>query len=649
MKLARWILPLAMAAAWPAAGQTPVWDSSGNALLQGTYYFREVFYIVGDSSGDLSEALALYGNVTFSGTGTYTMAATVMDSNYGYPQTGTLNGTYSISASGYGFLSNPLSSGDFVYGMVSAKGIFIGSSTESGFNDLFVAAPVSSPSPTNATFKGNYTLAGVDLSSGSPVYALSTWMPLTPDGAGNLGNVSVTGYVGGGGSTVYTQSMSRVTYSFSNGAGVLNFPNTNNLISGQKYLYISPDGDFVFGGSPLSWDFFVGVRTTADAPNFGGLYYQAGIDEDDSQLANGFGNLDTYFGALSASGGSIVGHQRLENVFNSNALDFTYSDTYNVKSDGTYSNAGMKFVVGSGGAVRIGSGIGPFIGLNVALAAPSLSGDGVFLNPQGVVNAASNAPFTASLAPGELLNLYGTGLAADTVPASGAPLPNTLDSVQVTFNGTPAPLYAVSPGVISAIVPYGITGPIVQIQVNNNGNLSNTITNFVGVTAPGAFTVAGSGLGEGLITHSDGTPVNAASPAQPGETVTVAVTGLGAVNPAIADGAAGPTDTPSVATNMISVYIGGVQASVGQAGLTPGLTAMYQITVTVPTGLTAGDQPLDITGPDSYSSEAVISVAGSSTAAVAPAVAPHRPARSVISPALNPGRVRSRDRRAGQH
>ena len=60
------------------------------------------------------------------------------------PESGTLTGTYSISASGYGFISNPLSSGDYVYGLVSQQGIFVGSSTESGFNDLFIAAPFSS-------------------------------------------------------------------------------------------------------------------------------------------------------------------------------------------------------------------------------------------------------------------------------------------------------------------------------------------------------------------------------------------------------------------------------------------------------------------------------------------------------------------------
>jgi len=52
-------------------------------------------------------------------------------------------------------ISNPLSPTDIIYGLVSQQGIFVGSTTESGYNDLFVAAPLSSPMATNATFKGS--------------------------------------------------------------------------------------------------------------------------------------------------------------------------------------------------------------------------------------------------------------------------------------------------------------------------------------------------------------------------------------------------------------------------------------------------------------------------------------------------------------
>ena len=62
----------------------------------------------------------------------------------------------------------------------------MGSSTESGLNDMFVAAPYSS-SATNATFKGSYWLADMDFPSGTAALSARSYMfQLNPDGAGNL-------------------------------------------------------------------------------------------------------------------------------------------------------------------------------------------------------------------------------------------------------------------------------------------------------------------------------------------------------------------------------------------------------------------------------------------------------------------------------
>ena len=604
-------------------------------MLNGTYYFREVFYVVGDQAGDLQEAATLYNTVTFDGNGHYTMNAFVADSNAQFLQPLTVsNGTYSISPSGYGFLSNPLLTGDFIYGLVSQSGIFVGSSTETktGVNDLFIAAPLASPAPTNASFKGTYTVADIDLSgAASPyygvAYALSSLFQLNPDGAGNLGPVNISGYAGLGGSTVYSQIATGLKYVFSNGAASITFPSTSNaiLVSGQKYVYISPDGNFIFGGSPGGFDMFVGVRSSSGTPNFSGLYYQAGIDEDESNLSTtGYGLLDTYFGSLSANGGNIVGHQRLSyGPLAANPTGYTYSDAYSVKSDGTYTTGATRYAVGANGAIRVGMGIGPFMGISVALAAPNPTGAGVYISPQGIVNAASSAPFTAGISPGELITIYGSNLAASTVFAPSIPFPTTVGNVQVTVNGINAPIYYVASGQISAIVPYGVTNSIANIQVNNNGALSNTVSTFINLTTPGIFTVPPGGLGYGAVLHQDFSLVTPQSPAKIGETVSIYLTGLGAVNPTIQDGGAGPSDTLSKTTNAISADISGISATVTYAGLAPQLAGLYQVNVTIPSGLTAGDNVIDIVGPDSYAGEALISISTSSNAdAIPPAVTP---------------------------
>ncbi|HWC95417.1 MAG TPA: IPT/TIG domain-containing protein [Candidatus Sulfopaludibacter sp.] len=621
MKLAKSVLLLAALSVFPAMAQTQTWDNSGNSMLTGTYYFRQVYWgLSSNADGTLADAAVAYGNITFSGAadGKYSMTVTFLDASSGV-QRGTVQGTYSISASGYGFMSNQIT-GDVTYGLVNAQGIFVGSDTESqsGYNDLMIAAPVSGTLASASTFKGPYSISYMDLSSGTPVTTLNAMLQMNPDGAGNVSSVGVTGYVGGNGASKITQTVTGGKYIFSNGAGVVTFPNsTTALLTGQYYLYISPDGNFVFGGSPGGFDMFVGVRTGTATPALSGLYYQAGIDQNESTLSSGYALLDTYFGALSANAGSVRGHQRLLEVLSNGApIDYTYADSYNVKSDGTYSTSVMNYVVGGDG-IRIGSGIGPYLGINVALPAPVFSGPGVYLNPTGIVNAASYAPFTAAVAPGELLTLFGTNLASASTVAPAIPFPTTVGNVQVLINNVAAPIYYVSPTQISAIVPYGVTGGIAQVQVVNDGTASNAVSMFIGMTAPGIFTVPPGGLGYGATLHQDGSLVTTQNPAQPGETVSVFVTGLGAVSPTISDGAAGPGSTLSFTSNTITSDINGTAATVTFSGLAPGLAGLYQVNVTIPTGLTGGDNYLNLAGPDAYTSQVLIPIAGAATNALA--------------------------------
>ncbi len=108
MKRLAWSsLLLFMVATWPAAAQS--WDTSGNGLLNGTYYFRQVMWLGGyNSANDLQEAIALYGNIVFGGNGTYTLTAKAADAAENTVTSITGSGTYTIAASGYGYMSTPL-------------------------------------------------------------------------------------------------------------------------------------------------------------------------------------------------------------------------------------------------------------------------------------------------------------------------------------------------------------------------------------------------------------------------------------------------------------------------------------------------------------------------------------------------------------
>lgn len=135
-------------AGWNASAQTGSWDNSGNRLLSGTYYFRHVLW--GDNAGGVGEAVSAYGTITFNcAVGIYSINGQTFRTANGSSTLSDVidvTGTYSISASGYGFMDNTLRGGDSVYGLVGRNGVFIGSSTESQspYNDLFIAAPIGS-------------------------------------------------------------------------------------------------------------------------------------------------------------------------------------------------------------------------------------------------------------------------------------------------------------------------------------------------------------------------------------------------------------------------------------------------------------------------------------------------------------------------
>jgi uncharacterized protein (TIGR03437 family) len=644
MKSAR-VLSLLLLAGFIGAANAQTFDTSGNGLLNGSDYFRQVFYQF-DSNGSLAREVALFGSITFDGNGHYSISGSKLDtsSSSTSAQSFTATGTYSIAASGMGFISNPFATGDSIYGLVS-KGIFVGSSTETtkGYNDLFIAAPVGSTPATNATFNGNYFVSYVD-----PSVPLDATFQLSPNGQGALGTINATGYFQTS-TTPVSQNFTGVTYAFNNGAANVSWHGTNQtLLPVGAVLYITPDGNFIFGGDSSGFDMFVGVRTSGSAPtNFTGLYYQTGIDVD---YADGF--FDTYYGSFSVvaqpsatpAAGFVVEDQRVSSV-GFPAYDYTFNNAYKFNSDGTYDDnfLSQHYVFGVGGAVRIGFGLGPVLGLNVALQAPSFSGSGVYLNPAGVVNAASFAPFTARLSPGEFITLFGSGLAPGTLTASSLPLPFKLNNVQVMINGRPAPLNYVSATQISAVVPY-FTESIAQIQVINNGVSSNTVSELMNQTSPGIFTCGG---GYACALHADFSKVSTSSPAQIGETIQVYLTGLGTVTPAVVDGTPGSATPPyNTTTNQIAADVDGTTASVSFQGLAPGFAGVYQLNVKIPSGLSAGDHFLDVSGPDSYDSEALISIGTGSAAATQPATPQSRRAVRPVNPSRRfRGSILQRDSR----
>ena len=198
MVLGRILSAAVLLGLWTAASaQTVSFDSSGNGLLKGRSYFRQVFWIT-NSSGGLTRAISLYGTIDYDGGGNYSIDTQAFDSNVGQPIAYKYSGTYVISSSGYGSIQNPVATDTSIFGLVS-NGVFVGSSTGGAFSDLFISAPLASPVPTASSLRGTYTISHIDFNSSDPRTTRSFLYQLNADGAGNLGNVSISGSIAGNG------------------------------------------------------------------------------------------------------------------------------------------------------------------------------------------------------------------------------------------------------------------------------------------------------------------------------------------------------------------------------------------------------------------------------------------------------------------
>jgi uncharacterized protein (TIGR03437 family) len=221
----------------------------------------------------------------------------------------------------------------------------------------------------------------------------------------------------------------------------------------------------------------------------------------------------------------------------------------------------------------------------------------------GIVNAASSAPATA---PGALISIYGSNLAGGNLSASAIPLDTKLGGTTVSINGIAAPLLFVSPGQINLQVPYEVQPGPAKVVIQAGGLQSPAVNFDVAATGPGVFTVQQT---DHVVAQNlpDFTLNSAQAPALPGQYVTLYVTGQGAVDNAVATGAAASGSPLSRPLAPVQVQIGGQAADIQFAGLAPGFVGLLQINVKIP-NLAAGDQTVDVSIGGVKASPTVISV-----------------------------------------
>uniref|UniRef100_Q02CY6 BACON domain-containing protein n=1 Tax=Solibacter usitatus (strain Ellin6076) TaxID=234267 RepID=Q02CY6_SOLUE len=208
-----------------------------------------------------------------------------------------------------------------------------------------------------------------------------------------------------------------------------------------------------------------------------------------------------------------------------------------------------------------------------------------------VANAANYA--TDAVSPGEIVTLFGSNLGPASIvtlqlSSDGKGITNNLAGTQVLFDGVAAPMVYSLAGQVSAVVPYGVAGKSsTKVQVQNQSAASNTLTVNVQAATPGIFTLDASGSGPGAILNQDNTVNTSSNPAARGSIIAIYLTGGGVTTPASVDGSVAAAPPAQLAQTPV-VTIGGVNAVVKFAGASPGsLTALTQINVEVPAGVSA--------------------------------------------------------------
>jgi uncharacterized protein (TIGR03437 family) len=286
----------------------------------------------------------------------------------------------------------------------------------------------------------------------------------------------------------------------------------------------------------------------------------------------------------------------------------------------------------------------------VTLSIGGQSSNSVMLPLTGISAITNGGSFvnTGTAAPEEIISIFANGLG--TVNQLTGVFPNTsAQGVSVTFNGTPAPIFALAAtgSQINLIVPAELaTTGTVQVQLTTAAGTSPNFPLIMETAVPGMFLtndpsnptadiaavqfantvwlVVPTSTATALqipqnCTASKANPLSlCGQPAAPGDYLVLYLTGLGEATPngdpngtPLATGVVAPADGSVLYKTVATptVQVGGVATTVLFSGIAPGTAGEYQIDFQVPTGVTEGDAvPLTVSMPGSTTGTATLAV-----------------------------------------
>jgi uncharacterized protein (TIGR03437 family) len=228
----------------------------------------------------------------------------------------------------------------------------------------------------------------------------------------------------------------------------------------------------------------------------------------------------------------------------------------------------------------------------------------------GIVNAASYAQANgvgSPVAPGSLVAIFTSALAAQPGGFTTATLPAQINGVSVTFNNVTAPMVNVSPTgpypFVSVQVPFevlaqGQTSGTASVVITVNQVPSAPVQTQIVASQPGIFTLNSEGTGQAVLVNLADYTIAAPSGSSPGahpiprgQPAYFYLTGVGAMTPSVLDGSGTCPASNGLcnANAMPTAFVGGVQAQVLFAGQAAPYPGVQQINLIIPSNAPTGD------------------------------------------------------------
>jgi len=197
------------------------------------------------------------------------------------------------------------------------------------------------------------------------------------------------------------------------------------------------------------------------------------------------------------------------------------------------------------------------------------------VSPRGVINAFTQQPAPSAVSPGGVFWINGLNLGPPSeIKAAALPFPTELGDppVRVRINQRLAPLYSISANRIVAQVPLEVPVGLATIIVERAGQASRPARILIQAPTPAVRTTGDSGFGPAAGREAAGK-------------LTLAVSSLGAAEPAVPTGQAAAGAAPRLA---VRTHVGGLPAptTISHSADRPG---QFDIEIEIPAGALPGD------------------------------------------------------------